>query len=209
MNIKDVLKDHTALASLQEMQLIKFDSENRNSSMMNSFYKSYIVPKMVSAYDKKNVMQVPKLLKLVINVGFGPDRKNDISYVFEKIKAISGQLPKLTKARKSVSNFKLREGDVIGCMVTLRGVRMYNFLEKLLFIHLARVQNFTGLSQKSFDGHGNFSFGIQRHSVFIESKDYRPDFDFGMDITIQTSAKTNDEAYVLLNLLGFPFKSSV
>jgi large subunit ribosomal protein L5 len=207
MNIKEILKDHTPLESLEKMQVIEVDQNDKNSSMMKSFYKNFVVPNMVQGYLKKNIMQVPKLLKVVLNVGFGPERKSDISYVFGKLEAIAGQLPKLTKARKSISNFKLRENDVIGCMVTLRGKRMYNFLEKLLFIHLARVQNFTGLSAKSFDGNGNFSFGIQRHSVFIESKDYRADFDFGMDITIQTSAKTNDEAFVLLSLLGFPFKS--
>jgi large subunit ribosomal protein L5 len=174
---------------------------------MKKFYKEHVVSEMLNAYEKKNIMQVPKLLKVVLNVGFSPDKKADSNYVFSKLAAIAGQLPKFTKARKSVSNFKLREGDTIGCMVTLRGQRMYNFLEKLLFVHLARVQNFVGLSPKSFDGNGNFSFGLQRHSVFIESKDYKADFDFGMDITIQTSAKKNDEAFVLLNLLGFPFKN--
>lgn len=207
MNIKEILKDRTPLDSLEKMQMIGVDQNDKNSSMMKIFYKDFIVPSMAQGYLKKNIMQVPKLLKVVLNVGFGPDRKSDISYVFGKLEAIAGQLPKLTKSRKSVSNFKLREGDVIGCMVTLRGKRMYNFLEKLLFIHLSRMQNFTGLSPKSFDGNGNFSFGIQRHSVFIESKDYKSDFDFGMDVTIQTSAKTNDEAFVLLNLFGFPFKN--
>ncbi len=206
MNIKEILKDQTALSALEKMQMIEINENDRHSSVMKKFYKENVVPEMVECYSKKNIMQVPKLLKVVLNVGFGPEKKNDIPYVFGEMEAIAGQLPKLTKAKKSVSNFKLREGDVIGCMVTLRGDRMYNFLEKLLFIHLARVQNFTGLSKKSFDGNGNFSFGIPRHSVFIESKNYRSDFDFGMDITIQTSAKTNDEALVLLSLLGFPFK---
>jgi large subunit ribosomal protein L5 len=207
MNILDVLKDRTPLMSLEQMQLIKIDEGDKNFSVMKSFYKDCIVPMMVDSYHKKNVMQVPKLLKVVLNVGFGPDRKNDISYIFGKIAAITGQLPKLTKAKKSVSNFKLREGDTVGCMVTLRGLRMYHFLEKLLFAHLSRVQNFSGLSRKSFDGNGNFSFGIPNDSIFIESSGYNnSSSDFGMDVTIQTTAKTNDEAFVLMNLLGFPFK---
>ena len=115
-------------------------------------------------------------------------------------------MPKLNKARKSVSNFKIRAGDPIGMMVTLRSYRMYYFLEKLLFLNLARIPNFSGFSSKSFDGKGNFSFGIPKHSIFSEEvKNCRLDFDFGMDITIVTSANNNEDAKLLLSSLGFIF----
>ncbi len=173
---------------------------------MLDVYNNYIAGEFTKITNRKNKFAVPRLLKVVLNVGFGAENKKDTEYISSCLQAISGQLPKLNKARKSVSNFKIREGDPIGMMVTMRSLRMYYFLEKLLFINMSRVPNFTGFSSKSFDGNGNFSFGFPKHSIFSEEiKNSRIDFDFGMDITIVTSANNDEDAKLLLSLLGFVF----
>jgi large subunit ribosomal protein L5 len=180
-------------------------SENVKSVMLEVYNKK-IVSHIKQVRCFKNSLQVPKLLKVVLNVGFGIDHKKDVDYVNNSLSAITGQLPKLNRARKSVSNFKIRAGDPIGMMVTLRSYRMYYFLEKLLFLNLVRIPNFSGFSPKSFDSKGNFSFGIPKHSIFSEEvKNCRLDFDFGMDVTIVTSANNNEDAKLLLSSLGFIF----
>ena len=180
-------------------------SENVKSVMLDVYNKK-IVSHIKHVRCFENSLQVPKLLKVILNVGFGIDHKKDVDYVNDSLSAITGQLPKLNKARKSVSNFKIRAGDPIGMMVTLRSYRMYYFLEKLLFLNLVRIPNFSGFSSKSFDGKGNFSFGIPKHSIFSEEvKNCRLDFDFGMDVTIVTSANNNEDAKLLLSSLGFIF----
>ena len=175
-------------------------------SVMFDVYNKHIVDEFTKITDCKNKFAVPKLLKVNVNVGFGAENKKDVDYISNCLQSITGQLPKLNKARKSVSNFKIREGDPIGMMVTMRSYRMYYFLEKLLFINMSRVPNFMGFSGKSFDGNGNFSFGFPKHSIFSEEiRNSRIDFDFGMDITIVTSAKNDADAKLLLSLLGFVF----
>lgn len=203
--MKKAIENKTSLDYLSSYQTIGID-QSLNQSVMKKFYDEVLISEMKNIHGYKNIMQIPKLSKIVLNVGFGIERKNDVDYVFNKMKLICGQLPKLTKAKKSISNFKIRAGDTVGCMVTLRSARMYNFLEKLLFVHLSRMQNFLGFSTNGFDGMGNFSFGISKHSIFLESKDYKADFDFGFDVTVVTSAKNNEEAVTLLKLFGFPFK---
>jgi large subunit ribosomal protein L5 len=188
-------------------ELYQKASNNENSkSVMFDVYNDFIVEEFKKITNCKNEFSVPKLLKVNVNVGFGVENKKDVDYISHCLQSITGQLPKLNKARKSVSNFKIREGDPIGMMVTMRSHKMYYFLEKLLFINMPRVPNFSGFSSKSFDGNGNFSFGFPKHSIFSEEiKNSRVDFDFGMDITIVTSAKNDADAKLLLSLFGFVF----
>lgn len=205
MNIKlsPENKDEANLEILSLYQKTQLDAKRR--SAMQVVYQDHIVNKMMDSRQYKNKLEVPKLMKIVLNVGFKIGNKNDIDYISNSLKLITGQLPKINKAKKSISNFKIRTGDVVGCMVTLRADKMYHFLEKLIFMHLPRIPNFTGFSPKSFDRMGNFSFGIPKHSIFSEIKDYRTDCDFGMDVVVVTSAKNDEDAKLLLKLLGFPF----
>ena len=205
MNIKEKIDSNAV--STDMFDLYQSVSDIGNSSAMQKIYKEVIVPQILEERSLKNIMQVPKLLKIVVNTGFNSSRKGDVEYIANAMKNICGQLPSVRKTKMSVSNFKIREHDSVGCMVTLRKTRMYNFLEKLLLVHLPRIQNFSGLSSKSFDGHGNFSFGIPKHSIFLEAKDYRSDFDFGFDITVVTSTSKDEDAKILLTMLGFPFKN--
>ena len=181
-------------------------SDSGVKSVMLDVYNRKIVEYIKSVRGFKSVFQVPKLIKIVVNVGFGVDHKKDVDYVYDCLASITGQIPKLNKARKSVSNFKIRSGDPVGMKVTMRSYRMYYFLEKLLFLNLVRIPNFAGFSSKGFDGKGNFSCGLPKHSIFSEEvKNCRLDFDFGMDITFVTSAKNNEDAKLLLSSLGFVF----
>ena len=187
-------------------ELYQKASCNDVKSVMFDVYNKHIIDEFIKITDCKNKFAVPKLLKVTINVGFSAENKKDVGYIKNCLQSITGQLPKSNKARKSVSNFKIREGDPVGMMVTMRSYRMYYFLEKLLFINMSRVPNFSGFSSKSFDGNGNFSFGFPKHSIFSEEiKNSRIDFDFGMDITIVTSARNDADAKLLLSLLGFVF----
>jgi large subunit ribosomal protein L5 len=180
--------------------------DENNQSVMLNVYKKNLVSRIKSVRGFKNDMQAPRLLKVVLNVGFTSDRKKDIDYVFESIGLLSGQLPKITFASKSISNFKLRAEDPIGVMVTLRSRRMYSFLEKLLLTNIVRTPNFSGFSPKSFDGKGNYSFGIKKHSIFTEEvRNCRVDFDFGIDVTLVTSSSNDEDAKLLLSGLGFIF----
>ena len=193
-------------SSTEVFELYQEASAKNVASVMREVYKSTLMARIKEARGLKNDLAVPRLVKVVLNVGFGTERKKDVDYVSDCLMAITGQLPRLNKARKSVSNFKLREGDPIGMMVTLRGDRMYHFLEKMLFLNLVRIPNFSGFSSKSFDKRGNFSFGLPKHSIFSEEiKNCRLDFDFGMDITIVTSASKDEDAKLLLSSLGFVF----
>jgi large subunit ribosomal protein L5 len=192
--------------STEIFELYQNASTKEVKSVMREVYKSVIVDKIKESRGFTNNLAVPKLIKVVLNVGFGTEHKKDVDYVKDCLMSVTGQLPRVNKARKSVSNFKVREGDAIGMMVTLRNDRMYHFLEKLLFLNLVRIPNFNGFSSKSFDKKGNFSFGIPKHSIFSEEiKNCRLDFDFGMDITIVTSAFNDEDAKLLLSNLGFIF----
>ena len=178
---------------------------------MNRLEKEYnekIVPSLREKYNYKSVMAVPKLDKIVINMGVGDATSNSklIDAAVDDLKAISGQQPVITKAKKAVAGFKVREGQAIGCKVTLRGDNMYNFLDKLISITLPRVRDFRGISPKSFDGRGNYTLGLTEQLIFSEV-----DYDKvvkvrGMDIVFVTTANTNEEALDLLKGFGMPFK---
>jgi large subunit ribosomal protein L5 len=171
-------------------------------------YNKEIIPSLKEKMGYKTVMQVPKLEKIVINIGAGDASHNSklLDACVNDLMAITGQKPVITKAHKSIAGFKIREGQNIGCKVTLRGENMYNFLDKLIAVSLPRVRDFRGLSPKAFDGRGNYTIGIKEQLVF-------PEIEFddvvkvrGMDIVLVTTAKTNEEAYALLEELGIPFR---
>ena len=171
-------------------------------------YLNEVVPSLKEKYNYKSVMEVPKLEKIVINMGVGDATGNSklIEAAVNDLTKIAGQRPVVTKAKKSIAGFKVREGQAIGCKATLRGDNMYNFMDKLISIALPRVRDFRGVSPKSFDGRGNYTMGIKEQLIFSEI-----DYDDvvkvrGMDIVFVTTAKTNEEAFDLLNELGIPFK---
>ena len=175
---------------------------------LRQHYSEVVAPALVQKFGYKNPMQVPKLDKIVINMGVGEaaaDRKKLDGAVAELAK-ISGQKPTICKAKKSVANFKLREGMPIGCKVTLRRERMYEFLDRLVNIALPRVRDFRGVPPKSFDGRGNYAFGIREQIVFPEINFDDVDETRGMDIIVCTTAQTNDEAKALLEGFGVPFR---
>jgi len=174
---------------------------------MLEFYRSKIVPELTKRFNYKNLMQVPKLQKICINVGVGEATKDAkvIDTTVKEIEAITGQKPCVVKAKKSVSNFKLREGMNIGVRVTLRNDRMFEFLDRLINITIPRIRDFRGLSDKSFDGRGNYSMGVKEQIIFPEiNVDNVPRIS-GMDITFVTSAKTDEESFELLKAFGIPF----
>ena len=171
-------------------------------------YTKEIIPSLKEQFDYKTIMQVPKLEKIVVNVGCGDASHNSklLEAAVNDLGLITGQKPVVTKAHKSIAGFKIREGQAIGCKVTLRGEAMYNFLDKLISVSLPRVRDFRGLSPKAFDGRGNYTIGIKEQLVF-------PEIEFdnvvkvrGLDIVLVTTANTNDEAYALLKELGIPFR---
>ena len=171
-------------------------------------YLNEIVPSLQNKYNYKSVMEVPKLEKIVINIGGGDATGNSklLEAACSDLELISGQKPVVTKAKKSIAGFKLREGQAIGCKVTLRGENMYNFLDKLISISLPRVRDFRGVSPKAFDGRGNYTLGIKEQLIFNEIEYDNVVKVRGMDIVLVTTAKSNEEAYDLLNELGVPFR---
>jgi large subunit ribosomal protein L5 len=171
-------------------------------------YKKEIIPHMMKKFGYKNVHQVPKLTKISLNMGVG-DAKQDMKLLenaMNDLSAISGQKPAITRAKKSISNFKLRTGMPVGCKVTLRRKKMYEFLDRLISIAIPRIRDFRGLSDTSFDGRGNYSVGIKEQIVFPEINMDKIDRIRGLDITITTDAKSDEEAFELLNSFGMPFK---
>jgi large subunit ribosomal protein L5 len=173
-------------------------------------YRSEIVPAMQSEYKYANVMQVPTLTKIVVNMGVGEAARDSklIEGAIKDLAAITGQKPQVTRAKKSIAQFKLREGMPIGAHVTLRGDRMWEFLDRLLSISLPRIRDFRGLSPRQFDGNGNYTFGLTEQSVFPEINQDAVDRVRGMDITVVTTATNDDEGRALLRFLGFPFKEN-
>jgi len=171
-------------------------------------YKAEVVPALMQKFDYKNVMQVPKLEKVVINMGMGDIKDNPkaLDTALEELAIISGQKPVVTLAKKSVANFKVREGMKVGAKVTLRGTRMYEFVDKLINIVTPRVRDFRGLSPKSFDGRGSYAMGFKEQLVFPEINYDKVEKIRGMDIIIVTTAKTDEEARELLTLMGMPFR---
>ncbi|HKX51824.1 MAG TPA: 50S ribosomal protein L5 [Candidatus Binatia bacterium] len=170
-------------------------------------YDDQVVPAMKSEFGYKNSMQVPKLEKITINVGLGEATQNikALDSTVAEITAIAGQKPVITRAKKAIANFKLREGVPIGCMVTLRRDRMYEFLDRLIHVALPRVRDFKGVSDRSFDGRGNYSLGLREQIIFPEINPDKVEKARGMTVTITTTAKTDPEGRALLKHLGIPF----
>ena len=171
-------------------------------------YINEIVPSLIKKHNYTTIMEVPKLEKIVINMGVGDATGNSklMEAAVKDLELISGQKPVITKARKSIAGFKLREGQSIGCKVTLRGNNMYNFMDKLVSIGLPRVRDFRGVSPKAFDGRGNYTLGIKEQLIFSEIEYDNVVKVRGMDIVFVTTAKSNEEAYDLLSELGIPFR---
>jgi large subunit ribosomal protein L5 len=176
---------------------------------LQEVYKKSVVPKLQERFGYQNVMQVPKITKITVNMGVGEAMadKKIIENAASDLAKISGQKPKITRARKSIATFKVRENWPIGCVVTLRGRRMYEFLDRLISVALPRVRDFRGLSGRSFDGQGNYSMGVKEQIIFPEIDFDKVDALRGMDITIVTSAKTDEEARALLAAFSFPLRS--
>ncbi|HET6466677.1 MAG TPA: 50S ribosomal protein L5 [Nitrospiria bacterium] len=172
-------------------------------------YRDSVVPELMKQFSYKNSMQVPRLEKVVINVGMGEAIQNAklLEAAVNEITLITGQKPVVTRAKKSISGFKLRQGMAIGCKVTLRGGRMYEFLDRFFNVALPRIRDFKGVSPKSFDGRGNYSLGLKEQLLFPEIKYDDVVATHGMDIAIATTAKSNDEGKALLGLLGLPFRT--
>lgn len=171
-------------------------------------YVAQIVPALMKEFSYKNVMQAPKLEKIVLNVGLGEAIQNIklLDSVQKELAAITGQRPVVTKAKKDIAAFKLRKGIPIGCMVTLRGERMYEFLDRFISVSLPRIRDFRGIPAKSFDGRGNYALGLKEQFIFPEIDYDKVEVVHGMDIVICTSANTNEEGSALLAKLGMPFE---
>ena len=178
------------------------------SPNLKIFYLEKIVNKMISQFNYSNTMQVPKLEKITLNMGIGDAQTNSkaLDSAVEELTLISGQKSVVTRAKKDVSNFKIRKGNPVGAMVTLRSNRMYEFFERLNAIALPRTRDFTGFSFKSFDGRGNYNFGINEQIIFTEIDYDKIDSIHGLDVAISTTAITDEEAYLLLKELGFPLR---
>ena len=172
-------------------------------------YKEEVVPALVNEFGYKNVNEVPKLVKIVLNMGLGEVKGNSKSFniAVDELQAIAGQKPVVTTAKKSISNFGLREGQKIGAKVTLRGTRMYEFMDKFMAVALPRVRDFRGLNPNSFDGRGNYAYGVREQLIFPEIVYDKIEKIRGLDVCFITSAKTDDEARSLLKLMGLPFKA--
>lgn len=180
---------------------------NAERYRMRKQYAEEVVPALIKHFGYKNVMEVPKIEKIVLNMGLGDckDNSKSLQLAVEELKMIAGQKPVITTAKKSVANFKVREGMNVGAKVTLRGNRMYDFLDKFISIALPRVRDFRGVSAKSFDGRGNYAVGVKEQLIFPEIEFDKVEKVRGFDICIVTTAKSDEEARELLKLMGMPF----
>lgn len=187
---------------------VKYVTPKKDHAFLEKKYKNEIAPAMMAKYNYHSVMEIPHLEKIVVNMGVGDATSNSklIEAAVEDLKAITGQKPVVTKAKKSIAVFKVREGQEIGCKVTLRGDRMYEFLNKLVNIALPRVRDFHGVSAKAFDGRGNYTLGVKEQLIFPEINYDKVVKVRGMDIVIVTTAKTDAEGKELLKLFGMPFE---
>ena len=178
-------------------------------SRFKTIYENEVRPQLTREFNYRNIMEVPRLESVVLNMGLGEAIQNIkiLDNAVEELALIAGQKPVITRAKKSIASFKLRENMPIGCMVTLRRDRMYDFLDKLIHIALPRVRDFRGVSPKSFDGRGNYTLGIREHIIFPEINYDKIDKIKGLNITIVTSSKTDEEGRLLLRLLGMPFRN--
>jgi large subunit ribosomal protein L5 len=172
-------------------------------------YRGEVVPQMTKTFGYRNIMQVPKIEKVVVNVGAGDAKDNAklMDQLVSDLAEITGQHPVVTRAKKSIANFHLREGMPVGCRVTLRGDRMYEFLDRMINVALPRVRDFKGISGKGFDGRGNYTLGIQEHIIFPEIDLEKVEKVKGMNVCINTTARTDEEGKELLRLLGMPFRN--
>ena len=184
-------------------------TETKIQPRLKQKYRSEIVPQLTEEFSYANIMQVPGVVKVVVNTGVGEAARDSkvIEGAIADLIKITGQKPMVTKARKSIAQFKLREGQAIGAHVTLRGDRAWEFLDRLVNLALPRIRDFRGLSPKQFDGNGNYTFGLTEQSVFHEIDQDKIDRVRGFDITVVTTAKNDDEGRALLKALGFPFKT--
>jgi large subunit ribosomal protein L5 len=175
---------------------------------LKELYQNEVAPGLMKGLNLENVMQVPRIQKVVVNIGLGEamDNPKALEAAVADMSAITGQKPVITKARKSIANFKLREGRAIGAMVTLRGERMWSFLDRLMNIVLPRVRDFRGVSDEAFDGRGNYTLGLSEQVIFPEIEFDKVDKVRGLEITIVTTAKSDDQATMLLQMLGMPFR---
>lgn len=178
-------------------------------SQLKQMYQEKVVPQLTETFKYKNVMQIPKIEKIVLNMGLGEAIQNIkiLDSAVEELRMISGQQPVIRRARKSIAAFKLRANMPVGCMVTLRRKKMYDFFSKLVNVALPRVRDFKGISGKSFDGHGNYSLGIREDIIFPEIDYDRIDKIKGLNVSIVTTAKTDAECKMLLKLMGMPFRN--
>ena len=179
-------------------------------SRLKQKYLEEVRPALVKRFEYKNTLQAPRIEKIVINMGLGEGKENPkiLDAAVNDLSIITGQKAIITRARRSVASFKVREGNPIGCKLTLRGIRMYDFLDKLFSIALPRVRDFRGISPHSFDGRGNFTIGIKEQLIFPEIEYSQVERVLGMDITIVTTAETDEEARELLTLMGMPFRAA-
>ena len=184
---------------------------NINLPTLLKLYKNKIIPSMIKQHNYSNIMEVPKLLSISLNSGFGDAKTNSKGFesAINELSLISGQKPVNTLAKKDISNFKIRKGWPVGCKVTLRSHRMYEFLDRLISVALPRTRDFRGLSYKSFDGMGNFNFGIKEQIIFTEINYDKIQSIRGINITIVTSSKSDSEAYTLLKLFGLPLRENI
>ena len=199
------------MASKKETKKPSVQSKKLNSQYvpnLRRLYSEEIISGLKKSFNYSNVMEVPKLNSVSLNMGLGDAKNNSkgLESAIDELALISGQKPVVTKAKKDISNFKIRKGWPVGCKVTLRSNRMYEFLERLIAIALPRTRDFRGLSFKSFDGRGNYNFGIKEQIIFTEIDYDKIQSIRGMNITITTSAKTDDEAYELLKMIGLPLR---
>ena len=183
-------------------------SINVYTPSLRKLYNDKIIKKMISVFNYSNVMEVPKLKSISLNIGLGDAKNNSkgLESALQELTLITGQKPIITKAKKDISNFKIRKGWPVGCKVTLRSNMMFEFLERLISIALPRTRDFRGLSFKSFDGRGNYNFGIKEQIIFTEINYDKIQAVRGLNVTITTTSKTDDEAYELLKSFGFPLK---
>ena len=183
------------------------DINNAERYRLKAMYKNEVVPALVKRFGYENINQVPKIDKIVLNMGLGDvkDNSKSLQLAVEELKVIAGQKPVITKAKKSVANFKVRENQDVGAKVTLRGNQMYDFFDKLVSIALPRVRDFRGVSTKSFDGRGNYALGIKEQLIFPEIEFDKIEKIRGFDVCIVTTAKNDEEARELLKLMGMPF----
>jgi large subunit ribosomal protein L5 len=181
----------------------------KGMSRLKTLYETEIRPQLIQEFNYRNIMEVPQLQSVVLNMGLGEAIQNIkiLDNAVEELALIAGQKPVITRAKKSIASFKLRENMPIGCMVTLRRDRMFDFLDKLIHVALPRVRDFRGVSPKSFDGRGNYTLGIREHIIFPEINYDKIDKIKGLNITIVTSSRTDEEGRLLLKLLGMPFRN--